>query len=105
MKEAFKNHLLPKAVKVLERILAQPKHPYRHQVAMYVVDRVAGRPTVAVGGVDGAPLLPGSPAADNPIAALIARVTARRAAAAEAPTPSGAENSQPGASGEAERPS
>jgi hypothetical protein len=99
-KEAFKGHLLPKALKVIERILATPKHPYRHQVAMYVVDRVLGKPTVAVGGADGQPLIPGT-TSDNPLTALVARMLARKAAAPEPQSPAQPEIAQPGANGAA----
>jgi hypothetical protein len=103
-KEAFKGHLLPKALKVIERILATPKHPYRHQVAMYVVDRVLGKPTVAVGGADGQPLIPGT-TGDNPLQALLARVLARKAAIdADGAGATSSVNTQPasnGAAGEA----
>lgn len=101
VKEAFRAHLMPKALKVIEKILATPKHPYQHQVAMYVVDRVMGKPTTSLGGVDGAPLVPAD--SDDPLSQLLARVLARRAAPSttETPGPTASENAPPGANGAA----
>lgn len=103
VKEAIKGRLLPKAIKVIEKILNTPKHPHRHAVALYVVDRVLGRPAAAITGADGAPLIPPGMPPDSPLTALLARLVASRGGASTTTSPASPndDNAPPGANGAA----
>lgn len=104
--KAALERLTPTAVTVLKRLLTDPQTPrrVRAQVAMYVVDRRIGKPTMAVSGADGQPLFPGAGAPGGSVVdRLFAAVRAHRG---ETPAPEGQEdpqpeNAPPGPSGEA----
>lgn len=73
----------------------------RLEAIRIVQERAYGRPVAAVANPDGTNLIPGASSADNPLSALLSRLTARKAAppAPEGPGPTPAENAQPSASG------
>jgi hypothetical protein len=92
-----------RSIEVYEQLLADAKTPRetKRKICEYLFDRRLGKPTTAIGNPDGSALLdPGAPV-DSPIAQIIARLAARRnaAASADAPAPTEPENAQPGASG------
>ncbi len=109
------------AWKVIGTIMLNPRAPSaeRLKAAMYLIDRRLGKPTVAISGIDGTPLL-GAPAnaTDDPLAKLFAAIAAARApgttngsAGLSGATPSeNVDSSAPepppgGVDGDAERPS
>lgn len=96
--------LTPEAVRELKRLLKDPHTPrrVRASIAMYVIDRRLGKPTIAVGGVDGQPLMPSGPAPDTALAQLLDRIRARQAGEGASRAASG-ENGAPGAAGAAGR--
>jgi hypothetical protein len=94
------------AARCLRDLMRDPKthRETKRKIAEYIVDRKLGRPTTSIAGADNAPLFPGAPAADSPLAALIERIRNRKAAAASAGAPEASsstqpENAAPGASG------
>jgi hypothetical protein len=97
------------AVRELGRLLRDPttSKRTRAQISIYLIDRKLGRPTQAIAGADGQPLLPGGPA-ENPLAHILERLRVREAAASagEAAEPVEPANAPPGANGgEPRRPS
>jgi hypothetical protein len=96
--------LTPAAVAELKRLLKDERTPrrVRASIAMYVVDRRLGKPTISVGGADGQPLYsPGAPGGGDAVDRLMALVRRHKQPAADQqgqePTP--AENAPPGANG------
>jgi hypothetical protein len=79
--------LEPKALRALDEILADEKHPQRRKAAEYVIDRRRGRPRVRaeITGAKGQPLVP--PVESAVLQALRKLIPPGAAAATDPPPP------------------